>query len=423
MMGAGAPVPRALMALVLGASACSGAGKDGPAPGAEPSLTGSSRWGTSGDDFARSLAVAPDGSVLATGYTDGAFEGAENAGSWDAFLSRLEADGSESWSKQWGGESSEFAQAVVVDQAGRAYVAGYSPGSIDQQASIGGHDAFLSGFDANGERAWTQRFGTDADDYVYAAALAPAGVVVVGYTQGAFDGFDNAGGADAFVTLCSPTGEVQWTRQLGTAGTDYAQAVAVDAAGRILVTGYTAGRLGADPDLGAEDAFLLELTSDGELRWLRQWGSDTTDYALSVSADSRGDAYVAGYTYGATTEEEALGGEDAYLTKVAADGTLLWTRQLGTANRDSGRFVTVDAAGAPILGGDTEGSLAAEATGERDAFLAWFDPNGEERGRAQWGSAASEFTLAGAVTGRALYVVGYVEAASARDALLTRWSF
>lgn len=423
MTRAGAPARLALLALALGAGACACSGKGEPAATAQPALAWSSRWGTSGDDFARALAVAPDGSVLATGYTDGAFDGAENAGSWDAFLTRFEADGSESWSKQWGGDSPEFAQAVVVDEAARTYVAGYSPGSVDDLASVGGHDPFLSAFDAGGEHSWTERFGTDADDYVYAAARAPAGVVMVGYTQGAFDGVDNAGGADAFIALCNWSGEVQWTRQFGTAGTDYAQAVAVDAAGSILVAGYTAGKLGDDPDLGAEDAFLLELTPQGERRWLRQWGSDTTDYALSVIADAQGNAYVAGYTYGATTEQDALGGEDAYLTKLDPDGALLWTRQLGTASRDSGRFVTLTASGAPILGGDTEGSLAAEAAGQRDAFLVWFDPSGEELGRAQWGSADSELTLAASVTGRALYVVGYVEGAVGRDALLTRWSF
>jgi hypothetical protein len=404
--------------------AVAGCSSEAQSVAAEPSLLAMNRYGTAGDDFARSIAAAPDGALWVTGYTDGAFEGAENGGAWDAFLTRVSADGSPAWSRQWGGAGPEFAQGLAVDPDGRAYVAGYSPGGERDQPVLGGHDAFLTSFESSGERGWSTRWGTDADDYVYAAALAPGGVVVVGYTQGAFDGFENAGGADAFVSLCNTEGDVVWTQQLGTAGTDYAQAVTVDASGRILVTGYTAGRLGYDPDLGAEDAFLLELTGAGEMGWLHQWGSETTDYALSVAVDADGDAYVTGYTYGAMPGQEPAGGEDAYLSKLSHAGELLWTRQLGTVSRDSGRFVLLDPSGDPIVIGDTEGSLGGVAAGRRDAFWVHLDPQGHELQREQWGVGDSELSLSAARVGSTFFVAGYVEgAADARDALLSTWSF
>lgn len=412
----------AMLGVVTGASACSGAPADEAT--AEPRLVWSEPWGTPGDDFARSVAVDEAGALYVAGYTDSAFEGAQSAGAFDAFLTRWGVDGSPVWSRQWGGEGPEFAQAVVLGPDGQAFVAGYSPSRIDQQTVAGGHDVFLTLHDAEGGYVWTRQWGTDADDYVYGAARAGDGVVVVGYTRGAFDGFENAGEADAFVSLCDASGALLWSRQFGTPATDYAQAVHVDGEGNVLVGGYSAGQLGDDPDLGAEDAFLLKLSADGELLWVRQWGSDTTDYALSVSSDASGNAYVAGYTYGAIGDQAVIGGEDGYLSKLSSAGELLWTRQFGTASRDSARFVTVDSRGEVLVGGDTEGSFAPGlAGGGRDSFVARFDQEGALSFKGQWGNVAGEFSLSADTAGSALYVAGYVEPSNApRQALLTRWT-
>jgi hypothetical protein len=246
----------------------------------------------------------------------------------------------------------------------------------------------------------------------------------VGYTKGAFDGFQNQGRDDLFVTLCDDQGALLWTRQLGTAATDYGQAVHVAADGRVLVVGYTAGELGEDPDLGAEDPFLLALDRDGEQLFVRQWGSETTDYGLGVASDAGGNVYVTGYAYAGVAGEPAIAGEDGYLTKLDADGTIEWTRQFGTLSRDSARFVNVDASGAILVGGDTEGAFGNEkSAGARDPFIVRFNDAGEETFRSQWGGSASEFTLGAGVTGHTLYLIGYVESVSAgRDAQLTRWA-
>jgi hypothetical protein len=313
---------------------------------------------------------------------------------------------------------------VILGDSGDPFVAGYTLGVLENQASAGGHDAFAVRFSRSGERLWTHQWGTSEDDYVYGAARGKSAVFVAGYTEGAFEGASNAGEADAFISKLDDDGNLLWTRQLGTSATDYAQALHVDAAGAVLVTGYLAGDFGFDPDLGAEDAFLAKFTADGDLLWLRQWGSDTTDYALSVSSDKSGDIYVTGYTYGAVAETVA-GGEDPYLTKFDAQGNLIWSRQWGTFTRDSARSVAVDAASNIIVVGDTEGALGGhKSAGERDAFLTRFSPDGIQIFNAQWGSSAREFSLSVAIAARHVYVTGYVESRElTRDALLSKWRF
>jgi len=393
-------------------------------PRSEPELAWSRELGTDRDDFGRAVAVDSEGSVFLTGYSEGAFQGAENAGEWDAFLARFDGSGALSWTREWGGEGSELGQTVTCDDAGHVYVAGYTASSLDAQGVAGGHDVFLTMYGADGADGWTKQWGTEADEYVTAAARAPRGVVVVGYTKGAFDGFANQGRDDVFVTLRDSEGEPLWTRQLGSAGTDYAQAVHVDAVGNVFVAGYTAGNLG-DDDLGAEDAFLVAFDADGQQLFVRQWGSETTDYGLGVDGDAAGNLYVTGYAYGSVDGETPIAGEDGYLTKFDATGARAWTRQFGTLSRDSARFLNVDAHGNALVGGDTEGAFAKDVLpgGKRDAFIVRFDSEGAETFRAQWGGGGSEFMLAGANVTSELYLAGYVEPSDGtREAFLTRWS-
>jgi hypothetical protein len=415
----------ALLAALLGAPACAGS----PAPervppdgsqaaGGEGALAFSRTFGTDGADFARAIAADVEGNTFVSGYTDGTFGGADSSGTWDAFLTRLDASGEPSWSRQWDGSGPDFAQAVLQGADGEVFIAGYG------QGPQGGHDAFLTRYDRDGASVWQRQWGSAEDEYVYAAAGDEGGVVVAGYTEGALGGVDNAGAADVFVTRHDPGGDWLWTTQWGTEATDYGQAVHVTGAGEVLVAGYTAGKLG-DEQLGAEDAFLAKLDSGGELLWLRQWGSATTDYGLSLASDADGNVYVTGYTYGSIAEDVALGREDAFLSKFDALGTLLWSRQWGSAGSDGARSLALAANGDVLVAGDTEGSFDGYlSNGGRDAFLTRYSAEGEQLWSAQWGSASEEFSLSVAAAGDAVFVAGYLETDSLqRDVLLSRWEF
>lgn len=404
-------------------------GCSSPAPDAESPSSGeldfSERFGSAGDDYARSAAADAEGAAYVAGFTNGTFEGVESAGDWDAFLTRYGTTGMHDWSLQWGSAGRDFAQAVLVNGEGAIFVAGYSQGAIDDQSNAGGQDAFLTRVEPGGELGWTREWGTEQDEFVYAAASNDAGVFVAGYTEGAFAGSTNVGEADAFVTCFDFAGEPLWTRQWGTTATDYGQAVHADAFGNVLVAGYTYGALGDETNLGSQDAFLIKLDASGELAWIRQWGSATTDYGLSVTSDEHGNLYVTGYTYGAVGEQPSAGVEDAFLSKFDPDGALLWSRQWGTPGADSARYLTLAPNGDVLVAGDTEGSFDGYlSAGERDAFLVRFDSNGEHLSTHQWGTPAQEFSLSVVAVHRDVYVAGYSETeAPEREALLTKWTF
>src|SRR5215216_5403844 len=71
-----------------------------------------------------------------------------------------------------------------------------------------------------------------------------------------------------------------------------------------------------------------------EALWVRQLGSDQHDGATSLVVDASGNVYLAGWTDGQLPDQRTAGARDAFLHKLAPDGTLRWTRQFGTAAVD-----------------------------------------------------------------------------------------
>ena len=68
----------------------------------------------------------------------------------------------------------------------------------------------------------------------------------------------------------------------------------VDNSSNIYVTGYVQGGLLGETFYGNEDPFLVKYNSDGNNQWTRHLGSDGTDQGIGVTVDSSNNIYVTG---------------------------------------------------------------------------------------------------------------------------------
>jgi hypothetical protein len=167
--------------------------------------SGAHRWtvqlGTNTSDLGYAVATDTFGSVFAGGYTYGAFDGNPVVGGSDVFLVKVDSAGTPQWSAHLGNSGADYAQGVATDADGAVYVGGYTFGSLDGNAHAGGQDAFVAKFDGAGAKAWTRQLGTPGLDEAWGVATDAAGhVFVAGQTAGGLDGIPPAGGWDAFVT-------------------------------------------------------------------------------------------------------------------------------------------------------------------------------------------------------------------------------
>lgn len=318
---------------------------------------GARQFGLGGrfQDVTRGAAVDDRGNLFIAGSTEGGMNGSFVGGLTDGFIYKMNAfDGSIVGLRQIGTRETDLAAGVAVDGLGNGYAAGRVGGNLDGSPATGS-DAFVLQYAASGP-GWTRQFGSPADDEGRGVAADGAGnVYVAGWTSGEFPG-PNAGGQDAFLTKFDIAGQQVWSRQLGTSADDQAAGASADALGSVFVTGYTHGDLGGS-SAGGRDAFVSKYAASGDLVWTRQLGTPGDDEGTSIAADGLGNVYIAGHTSGALTGTNA-GGRDAFVSMYAANGTRRWILQLGTSAEDRGLGVATDGLGNVYVTGQTDGNLS-----------------------------------------------------------------
>ena len=303
------------------------------------------QFGTDSDDNVAAVDVDGAGNVYVAGHTSGAFDEFTNEapGSWDAFVRKYDPEGILLWQDQFGTDDNDHAWGLAVTSSGDVYVAGSTYGELDDDHESSGYEeAFVRKYTQSTGTSpdWTVQFG-GADGHTVAAAVAVHGttVVVSGLTNGAFDGFEMRGMADAFVVTLTTEGVLDWTDQFGTtAGSyDYAWDVAVGPSDTI----YVAARLGGE---GVVRTYSLA-GADG---WEQSFG--TVDSVRRIAVDNSGTAYVVG-------DRQVDGRQRGYLETVASDGTLGWAYQMDGGHETFARDVAVDGAGNAYIVGSVDGAL------------------------------------------------------------------
>ena len=279
-----------------------------------------------GAQRANGVAAGQEGDVVICGsFTDSLGELMANG--TDGFVAVFSANFQNRWTKPLGTEGESAAHAVSVDPQGRVVVVGDYQGSLGlgEVPPAATKHAFVSVFSSTGQHEWSAGFGSDgAEQRALGVAVNRHGEIAVVGSFGGSIHFDKTltsiGGDDAFVALLAPDGTPLWSLQLGDGANQAAHAVAVDDRDAIIVAGGFLGTLQDVTSAGSEDAFVLKLAQNGTQLWLRTDGSAGDDRATSVSVDPSGSIYAAGYAagsldFGANNPPAANEGLDAFVVK------------------------------------------------------------------------------------------------------------
>jgi hypothetical protein len=339
--------------------------------------------GTNEHDDGRGVSVDGLGNVYISGFTTGSL-GGPNAGQRDAFISKYDDSGTLEWTEQLGTSSHDGSEGVSADGLGNVYISGWSRGSLGD-SNAGHWDAFISKYDDSGTLQWTEQLGTSGADRSFGVSADGLGNVYISGDTPEFLGGPNAGGYDAFLVKYDAGGRLQWTRQLGSNINDRSFGVSADGLGSVYISGYTAGSL-AGSSAGDWDAFISKYDDSGTLQWSQQLGTGSRDQSFGVSADGLGSVYISGWTLGSLGGPNA-GSYDAFISKYDASGTLQWTRQLGTSRRDQSNSVSADGLDNVYISGRTAGSLGGPNAGGDDAFISKYDASGTLQWTRQLGTS------------------------------------
>ncbi|HSA34192.1 MAG TPA: SBBP repeat-containing protein [bacterium] len=341
------------------------------------------QWGTQWSDWGQSVAVDDSGNVYVTGSTRGDIllhddddcPGPGITCPEDVFLTKLDGNGKELWTLQWGtADDDDGGTSVKVAASGSVYVTGFTTGvDFDGEMHIGDgrctetmeeftapcSDMFLTKVSVTGMIEWSIQYGTMDDEHGESLALdSSENSYVTGATAGSFDGDGTAETrpGDIFLVKFDRTGAREWLRQWGTEVWDGGHAVVTDGEGSVFITGLTRGALDGNSaaeelcsvlgegDQACSDTFLTKFNAAGEKQWTRQWGSIDYDAGYGVVIDSSGGIFVTGSAAGDVDDAVFAGGSgtDIMLTKFDAAGERLWTKLWGGTADDSGMDVVVD---------------------------------------------------------------------------------
>ena len=203
-----------------------------------------------------------------------------------------------------------------------------------------------------------------------------ANVIVAGYTDSTDFPTTNAldttkaSGRDAFVVKVDSTGtNLVYATYLGGNQDDFVNALAVDAAGNVYLTGQTSSsnfpttaNAFQSSLQGGTNAFVVELDSTGtNVVYATYLGGDTDDAAFGIAVDAAGNAFVTGQTLSGdfpktsnAFQRTLKGLTDAFVTELAPGGSnLVYSTYLGGGSNDAGQAIALDASGNAYVTGVT----------------------------------------------------------------------
>ena len=298
-------------------------------------------FGTPSNDYASAIATDDSGNIYLTGRTYGEFDGLVNTGEYDVFVSKFDAQGNKLWTQQFGTPGDDISRAIATDSDGNTFLTGVIVQSDPKQDGDEnpGDDAFISKLSPEGTVLWTHPFGTPAGDGGHSITLdINNNAYIVGRTSGAFDGHANQGDFDIFVSKFTNDGKQVWNHQFGSPAADFANSIATDAQGNINLAGAIDGNL-----------FIARYDELGNQAWLQQDTQAIKPGSGSINMDSDGNAYV-GYSYGEScliTDEICSDRgfvSHFHLRKYSVDGAKDWDKRFITSPFINGESVTIDAA-------------------------------------------------------------------------------
>jgi hypothetical protein len=320
---------------------------------------------------------------------------------------------------QWQGE---------VLAGSRLVVGGYTTAS-NFATALGtaagtGVNGVLVAYSSIGTALWQRRFGGTSTSTILGVAAFTNGDIAV---AGRFTDTCDFGGTsktavspyDIFVArYAGATGALIWVTTFGSANSEQALAVAVDASDRVDITGFFSGSLTIDGTTMTScctsdlNVFVAQLNSSGVAQWAKTTVTDNAnERGYAIAADPSGNVYVQGkfsgaanFGGGALTAQPA-GGDDAFVWSLTSAGAFRWASKWGSIGGSDGTngalvsdgtalyFVGTLGAANPVTDGNvTFGGSSLPAVGGSDVLVGRYNATtGAEVWGKRFGGTGNEY--------------------------------
>ncbi|MEM6642363.1 MAG: hypothetical protein AAF616_05245 [Bacteroidota bacterium] len=294
--------------------------------------------------------------------------------------------------------------AVASDGEGNVYLSGkfeselLVEGQPERLVSNGMADIMVVKYNQEGIWQWTRQFGGLGEDNIFDADCDSKGnLILSGYFQGSvqFGGFalTSRGGFDMLVLKISPDGEVLNAVQLGGTGNDGGNELEIGNSDQVIIGAQSDGNFERLPNTGLQDAYIISMTSDFSVSWIRSVEGAGIARAKAVETDDFGNVYLGGdyvndnsiSNAGTVNAFKNSEGADAYLASWSANGNLRWVKNWGGTGSDLCKgIVTTSQNDIYVVGQftsavDFDDSQLVTDVGTQDLFIWMLENDGSPR--------------------------------------------
>ncbi|MBO9200819.1 MULTISPECIES: BACON domain-containing protein [Niastella] len=298
----------------------------------------------------RSIAASPDGGAVGLGNLNAANQ------FLDLDVIKYDAAGNVMWNNKYGGESHDFARAIISTPDGGCLASGNTYSKTgDFISNRGGSDLLVVKFNANGGVVWTKTFGGAGDEYIATTAVSSdGGYVIVGYTSSNNSGDvgANHGDQDLLVLKIDANGNKVWSKTIGGSRLELSSSIIGDTDGGCIVMGQTnsvdgdvVGRSGSNNDM-----WVVKLTNDGQIGWQACLGGSKDDIGNSMVRLPNGNIAISSTSN--STDRGITGNHgstDIWVVVLNNSGKTLWQKTFGSSAYDGNCGIAAWADGSMLV--------------------------------------------------------------------------
>jgi len=303
----------------------------------------------------------------------------------DIWILDLSPSGDIVWQRTYGGPADcDLLYGGIEESGDGGYVVVGYTGSF----GTGNNDSWILKLTSSGDIEWQRTYGgSDSHNYPYSFQITSDGGYIVAGGAYSISAEDN----DAWVLKLTSSGDIEWKNTYGGGSGDRATSIQQTEDGGYIVAGWTSS-FGA----GEGDLWILKLTSSGDIEWQRTYGGSSDEYWSEIQETSDG-----GYIVAVATESFGAGGADSWILKLTSSGDIVWQRTYGGSLDDNGTSIQETGDGGYIVAGETQ-SFGA---GHWDGWILKLTSSGDIEWQRTYGGTEWDGTSSIQETGDGGYIV------------------
>lgn len=309
-----------------------------------PSVQWQKYYGGNNDDVAYDIELTKDGGyIIAGGSFSRSGDVTDNYGEMDCWIVKIDSLGNLQWQKNYGGTDYDEATSIRQTKDGGYIVAGRSSSTdYDRKGAIAQNyeDFWVFKINSNGVLLWKKSIGGNAGDAANCIELTKdGGYLTCGNSCSYISGHHGyACCSDGLISKLSNSGTVQWQKSIGGSGDDEGNKIIQTIDGGYLLIGTspsTDGDLSNNNNHGGNDIYVVKLNATGTIIWDKCIGGSDKDFGIDGYQSSDSSFIIGGYSL--SDDGDFLvnrGGHDCWIVKIDLNGNIIWKKSFGGSKID-----------------------------------------------------------------------------------------